>query len=40
MANIALAFHWPLAALDAMSLEELADWERRAIAKLEALYGN
>lgn len=40
MANIALAFHWPLETLDAMTLRDLADWERRAISKLEALHGN
>jgi len=30
MADLAVVFHWPPAALDAMSLTELADWRERA----------
>lgn len=30
MADIAVIFHWPPAAMDAMSLGELADWRERA----------
>jgi len=30
MANIAVIFHWPPAAMDPMSLSELMDWENRA----------
>jgi hypothetical protein len=30
MADIAVVFHWPPAALDAMSLTELMDWREQA----------
>lgn len=30
MADIAIIFHWPLAAMDSMSLNELAAWRERA----------
>jgi len=30
MADIATVFHWPPAAMEAMTLEELADWRERA----------
>lgn len=33
MADIAAVFHWPLAALDAMSLAELTEWRARAVAR-------
>lgn len=33
MADIAATFHWPLPELDAMGLEELADWWMRAKAR-------
>lgn len=31
MAHVAFFFHWPLATMDAMSIEELLDWRDRAI---------
>lgn len=31
MAQVAFFFHWPLAELDAMPLEELLDWRERAV---------
>lgn len=30
MADIAVVFHWPPQAMDAMSLTELMDWRERA----------
>ena len=30
MADIATVFHWPLVAMDAMTLPELMDWRERA----------
>ena len=30
MADIAAVFHWPPAAMDPMSLAELADWREQA----------
>jgi hypothetical protein len=30
MADIALVFHWPPAAMDGFSLSELMDWRERA----------
>lgn len=30
MADIAMVFHWPPAAMDSMDLAELADWRERA----------
>ncbi|WP_076879655.1 GpE family phage tail protein [Bordetella sp. H567] len=30
MADIAVVFHWPPAAMDALSLTELMDWRERA----------
>jgi hypothetical protein len=31
MANIAAIFHWSLASLEAMTVEDLADWHALAI---------
>ncbi|AQZ99601.1 hypothetical protein B5M06_16475 [Comamonas kerstersii] len=31
MAHVAFFFHWPLADLDAMSVDELLDWRERAV---------
>lgn len=33
MADIAFVFHWPPAAMDPMSLDELARWWAKAIAR-------
>lgn len=30
MADIAMVFHWPPAAMDPMELDELADWREHA----------
>lgn len=30
MADIAVVFHWPPAAMDAMTLPDLMDWRERA----------
>lgn len=30
MANLAVVFHWPPAAMDEMELEELLRWENKA----------
>lgn len=30
MADIAMVFHWPPAAMDAMYIDELAEWRERA----------
>ncbi|MGB1763790.1 GpE family phage tail protein [Alloalcanivorax xenomutans] len=30
MANLAVVFHWPPAAMDPMELEELLRWEKKA----------
>ncbi|MBC3860473.1 GpE family phage tail protein [Undibacterium jejuense] len=30
MADIAVVFHWPPTAMDALSLSELMDWRERA----------
>lgn len=38
MAHVAFFFHWPLAAMDAMSIEELLDWRDRAIGIHNALH--
>lgn len=35
MADIAVAFHWSLASMDAMSVNELAAWRERAARRLE-----
>lgn len=34
IAEVAAVFHWPLAELTAMDLEELNYWQRLAIARL------
>ncbi len=31
MADIAAVFHWPLESMEAMSLPDLLDWQRRAV---------
>lgn len=36
MANIAVVFHWSLAAMDAMDLLELIDWHERARIRSQA----
>lgn len=35
MADIAVAFHWPLAELTAMTLAELIAWRERARVRME-----
>ncbi|SOE50881.1 GpE family phage tail protein [Orrella dioscoreae] len=30
MADIAMVFHWPPATMDAMHIDELAEWRERA----------
>jgi hypothetical protein len=37
MANIAFVFHWPTGVMDAMPLDELLDWQDRAIATWNAV---
>jgi hypothetical protein len=39
MADIAAVFHWPLSALEAMSLDELLLWQARAIARFKSMHG-
>lgn len=36
MADIATVFHWPPAAMDGMTPEELSDWRERARVRCEA----
>lgn len=35
MADLAIAFHWRLADLDALSLTDLCEWRERARVRLE-----
>lgn len=39
MADIAAIFHWPLAELKALELDELASWHRLAIDRLKTMKG-
>ena len=39
MADIAAIFHWPLSDLQALALDELADWHRLAIDRLKLMKG-
>lgn len=39
MANIAAVFHWPLADLKALDLDELIEWSVRATARFKAMWG-
>lgn len=36
MADIAVVFHWPPAAMDPMELQELAEWRERARVRIES----
>lgn len=42
MADIAAVFHWPLHELEAMELQELMDWQERAIDRFKKMnsHGN
>lgn len=35
MADIAIAFHWPLSELAALDIVELAEWRERARVRME-----
>ncbi|WP_306094981.1 GpE family phage tail protein [Qipengyuania flava] len=39
MADIAAIFHWPLSDLQALTLDELAGWHRRAVERLKLMKG-
>lgn len=39
MADIAAAFHWSIAEMDALPLDELLEWQTRAIDRLKAIHG-
>lgn len=39
MADIAAIFHWPLADLVELSIEDLAAWRERAIARWNHMHG-
>ncbi len=39
MADIAAIFHWPLPALEALSLTELLAWRRRAVDRFNTMWG-
>ncbi|MFU1906034.1 GpE family phage tail protein [Bordetella avium] len=36
MADIAVVFHWPPAAMDPMDVQELAKWRERARVRIES----
>lgn len=36
MADIAVVFHWPPAAMHPMDLQELAEWRERARVRIES----
>lgn len=42
MADIAAVFHWPLHELETMELQELMDWQERAIDRFKKMnsHGN
>ncbi len=40
MADIAAIFHWSLASLQALPLDELLDWRDRAIDRWNTMQGN